>query len=631
MWSTSVRCAGSNSFLLIGYIMDERAQMSTARLWWGGPTFVLKVSCWCRVPWRESTPIWRTTEFKPFQTVRKCHISKNIKNKRRCSVAQVFALGDFLFLFVRVIRIRVVDISARTSLCWVGYWHTCLETLSSDMRLAWWCFWCSWSRCCYVSEFADTLEGDLKFLAHLINFIPIVRNRDFEIKTIPACHEDTWVFFEGMTNEHPIDINSCSSEEQQYPTERCLLRLATWPISSTKLHNFWGAEWCGLFRLEPRALAMETRPREGRVLTIRYELVHHDDLWQHTTSYIIKYIDICICMNISQHTICNAFGALVSSWFGSEAAVCCQCLMMVVTSGFQCLWKPATDSVYGSNPAFTSWYGESHMCSRVSEISTDSLHTIYKTFTHPNWCRMSYALSHKLHKLMSPRWTIPSMKIPLSSSSTPKNWTFLLSWRSWYWQLFTRFLLGIDLIEARRSKVTKKPSKGLHDARHRFSAFLPLESRPRVVDWKCVSDSCSLACFSLGPLKTLNFRAALDPRSCYWPNGTKDWKLGYKNSTEWWVTLRTLMQHLPVFATKTAAMMSSAACGNSCGLMTEIGGCVCSLVFCSLTFSKTCVCSQLFGDVWCVGFCTERIDGQLELLLVCWQFPRPRSPFLEKT
>ena len=55
------------------------------------------------------------------------------------------------------------------------------------------------------------------------------------------------------------------------------------------------------------------------------------------------------------------------------------------------------------------------------------------------------------------------------------------------------------------------------------------------------------------------------------------------------------MQHLPVFATKTAAMMSSAACGNSCGLMTEIGGCVCSLVFCSLTFSKTCVCSQLFG------------------------------------
>lgn len=92
-------------------------------------------------------------------------------------------------------------------------------------------------------------------------------------------------------------------------------------------------------------------------------------------------------------------------------------------------------------------------------------HTIYKTFTHPNWCRMSYTWSHKLHKLMSPRWTIPSMKIPLSSSSTPKNWTFLLSWRSWYWQLFTRCLLGIDLIEARRSKVTKKPSKGLHDAR----------------------------------------------------------------------------------------------------------------------------------------------------------------------
>lgn len=143
MWYVNyleVRCAGSNSFLLMGYIMDERAQMSTARLWWGGPTFVLKVSCWCRGPWRESTPIWRTTEFKPFQTVRKCHISKNIKNKRRCSVAQVFALGDFLFLFVRVIRIRVVDISARTSLCWVGYWHTCLETLFSDMRLAWWCF-----------------------------------------------------------------------------------------------------------------------------------------------------------------------------------------------------------------------------------------------------------------------------------------------------------------------------------------------------------------------------------------------------------------------------------------------------------------------------------------------------------
>ena len=39
------------------------------------------------------------------------------------------------------------------------------------------------------------------------------------------------------------------------------------------------------------------------------------------------------------------------------------------------------------------------------------------------------------------------------------------------------------------------------------------------------------------------------------------------------------MQHLPVFATKTAAMMSSAACGNSCGLMTEIGGCVCLLFF----------------------------------------------------
>ena len=56
--------------------------------------------------------------------------------KRRCSVAQVFALGDVLFLFVRVIRIGVVDILSRTSLCWVGYWHTCLETLFSDMRLA---------------------------------------------------------------------------------------------------------------------------------------------------------------------------------------------------------------------------------------------------------------------------------------------------------------------------------------------------------------------------------------------------------------------------------------------------------------------------------------------------------------
>jgi len=218
-----------------------------------------------------------------------------------------------------------------------------------------------------------------------------------------------------------------------------------------------------------------------------------------------------------------------------------------------------------------------------SQISTDSLHTIYKTFTHPNRCRMSYTWSHKLHKLMSPRWTIPSMKIPLSSSSTPKNWTFLLSWRSWYWQLFTWFLLGIDLIEARRSKVTKKPSKGLHDARP-----LGIGLRRSYI-WSPAQELLienvfqTLACFLLGPLKTLNFRAALDPRSCYWPNGTKDWKLGYKNSTEWWVTLRTLMQHLPVFATKTAAMMSSAACGNSCGLMTEIGECVSSL------------CSKLFG------------------------------------
>lgn len=130
-----VRCAGSNSFLLIGYIMDKRAQMSTARLWWGGPTFVLKVSCWCRGPWRESTPIWRTTEFKPFGNV----TSEKTHSQKKMCVAQVFALAEF-FLLVRVIRIRVVDISSRTSLCWVGYWHTCLETLSSDMRLAWWCF-----------------------------------------------------------------------------------------------------------------------------------------------------------------------------------------------------------------------------------------------------------------------------------------------------------------------------------------------------------------------------------------------------------------------------------------------------------------------------------------------------------
>ena len=59
------------------------------------------------------------------------------------------------------------------------------------------------------------------------------------------------------------------------------------------------------------------------------------------------------------------------------------------------------------------------------------------------------------------------------------------------------------------------------------------------------------------------------------------------------------MQHLPVFATKTAAMMNSAAFGNSCGLMTAIGRCVCSLFFAAL--SNTFVCSQLFGVCVCVG------------------------------
>ena len=134
-----------------------------------------------------------------------------------------------------------------------------------------------------------------------------------------------------------------------------------------------------------------------------------------------------------------------------------------------------------------------------SQISTDSLHTIYKTFTHPNWCRMSYTWSHTLHKLMSPRWTIPSLKIPLSSSSTPKNWTFLLSWRSWYWQLFTRFLLGIDLHDARPLGIGLRRSYNWSPAQ-------------RVVDWKCVSDSCSLACFSLDPLQTLNFHCRIGPK-----------------------------------------------------------------------------------------------------------------------
>ena len=170
--------------------------------------------------------------------------------KRRCSVAQVFALGDFLFLFVRVIRIRVVDISSRTSLCWVGYWHTCLETLFSDMRLAWWCFDAVGpeSRCCNVSELADTLEGDLKFLDHLINFIPIVRNRDFEIKTIPAMRirefffrrNEQWtsnwhqqLFFWGTAISHrKMLIAACDVTYFQHQTAQLLRSWMMWFVSA---------------------------------------------------------------------------------------------------------------------------------------------------------------------------------------------------------------------------------------------------------------------------------------------------------------------------------------------------------------------------------------------------------------
>ena len=217
------------------------------------------------------------------------------------------------------------------------------------MRLAWWCFDAVGpeSRCCNVSELADTLEGDLKFLDHLINFIPIVRNRDFEIKTIPAMRireffSKEWAMNIQLTSTVVLLRNSNIPQKDAY----CGLRRDLFPAPNCTILFSVGAEWCGLFRLEPRALAMETRPREGRVLTIRYELVHHDDLWQHTTSYIInQYVHEYI---VTYSTIWNAFGALVSSWFGSEAAVCCQCLMMVVdfripvfvkTSNWFCLWK----------------------------------------------------------------------------------------------------------------------------------------------------------------------------------------------------------------------------------------------------------------------------------------------------